>query len=66
MYILQKKHFIELSVECFRDFILYELYHMHKIGQIVSKKEKEMFNTKINLNAWYNNDAEIDLFLERC
>lgn len=51
MYILQKKHFIELFIKCFRDFILCELYHMHKIGQIVSKKEKEMFNTKINLNA---------------
>lgn len=40
---------------------------MHKIGQIVSKKEKEIFdiffNIKINLNSWYNNDAGIDFFL---
>lgn len=42
---------------------------MHKIGQIVSKKEKEIFDTffniKINLNSYYNNDAGIDFFLER-
>lgn len=61
-----KETFYWIICRMFQRFYFYELYHVHKIGQIVSKKEKEIFNTIINLNAWYNNDAEIDLFLERC
>lgn len=29
----------------FQRFYFYELYHIHKIGQIVSKEEKEIFST---------------------
>lgn len=46
MYILQKKHFIELSVECFRDFIFMNYIMCIKLDKLFQRKRKKFLIQK--------------------